>query len=121
MKNILLLTDFSENSINAIRYVLQLFKEDHCNFFVLYVESSTSYITGDLMLAGNQSIYDALLKTSKTKLEKIIIELIELFRPYLEGIDSVLDIGTGTSIPIHVFADNFPGIKYFISVLGIIF
>ena len=80
MKNILLLTDFSENSINAIRYVLQLFKEDHCNFFVLYVESSTSYITGDLMLAGNQSIYDALIKTSKTKLEKIIIDLKHEFK-----------------------------------------
>jgi ubiquinone/menaquinone biosynthesis C-methylase UbiE len=46
-------------------------------------------------------------------LENIIIELIELFRPHLKGIDSVLDIGTGTSIPIHVFADNFPGINYY--------
>lgn len=75
MKNILLLTDFSENSINAMRYALKLFKEDHCNFLVLYVESSTSYISDDLMLAGNQSIYDALLKKSNTKLEKIIIDL----------------------------------------------
>jgi 16S rRNA G527 N7-methylase RsmG len=41
-------------------------------------------------------------------LEEIVFDLIELFRPYAENINSVLDIGTGTSIPIHVFADNFP-------------
>lgn len=45
-------------------------------------------------------------------LGNIIFNLIELFRPYIEGIDSVLDIGTGTSIPIHIFAENFPKVKY---------
>jgi len=45
-------------------------------------------------------------------LEDIISDLVELFRPYLEGIDSVLDIGTGTSIPIHIFAENFPDVRY---------
>jgi ubiquinone/menaquinone biosynthesis C-methylase UbiE len=46
-------------------------------------------------------------------LEIIILELIELFRPHLERINSVLDIGTGTSIPIHVFAEIFPEISYY--------
>ena len=46
-------------------------------------------------------------------LEKIISELIELFKPYLDGVESVLDVGTGTSIPIHVFAANFPEINYY--------
>ena len=45
-------------------------------------------------------------------LEDIIFDLVELFRPYIEGIDSVLDIGTGTSIPIHIFAKNFPKVRY---------
>lgn len=45
-------------------------------------------------------------------LEQIIFDLIELFRPHLEGIDSVLDIGTGTSIPIHVFAEVFSKVRY---------
>ena len=45
-------------------------------------------------------------------LEDIIFDLIELFRPYIEGIDSVLDVGTGTSIPIHIVAENFPKIRY---------
>ena len=45
-------------------------------------------------------------------LEDIISDLIELFRPYMEGIGSVLDIGTGTSIPIHIVSENFPGVRY---------
>ena len=45
-------------------------------------------------------------------LEDIIFNLIELFRPHIEGIDSVLDIGTGTSIPIHIFAEYFPKVIY---------
>ena len=35
MKNILLPTDFSENSWNAIKYALQLFKTETCKFYLL--------------------------------------------------------------------------------------
>ena len=45
-------------------------------------------------------------------LEDIIFDLIELFRPHIEGVDSVLDIGTGTSVPIHMFAEIFPKVRY---------
>jgi SAM-dependent methyltransferase len=45
-------------------------------------------------------------------LEDIIFDLIEFFRAYIEGIDSLLDVGTGTSIPIHIFAEVFPDVKY---------
>lgn len=45
-------------------------------------------------------------------LEEIILDLVQLFKPYLKGLNSVLDIGTGTSIPIHVFAKVFPAISY---------
>ena len=52
MKHILLPTDFSENSWNAIKYALQLFKDKDCNFTLLntytpiiyqfeYIQSST--------------------------------------------------------------------------------
>jgi len=37
MTNILIPTDFSENSWNAIRYVLQFFKNCSCTFYLLYV------------------------------------------------------------------------------------
>ena len=72
MKNILLPTDFSKNSINAIHYALHLFKEDECRFFVLHVESSKGYLSDDLVMAGNQSIYDTIVKKSKQKLAKLI-------------------------------------------------
>ncbi|MGB5647819.1 universal stress protein [Muriicola sp.] len=35
MKNILLPTDFSENSWNAIRYILELYKAEACTFIIL--------------------------------------------------------------------------------------
>ena len=35
MKNILLPTDFSDNSWNAIQYAVELFKDEKCNFFIL--------------------------------------------------------------------------------------
>ena len=37
MKKILIPTDFSKNSKNAIRYSLNLFKETPCHFVLLYV------------------------------------------------------------------------------------
>ena len=45
-------------------------------------------------------------------LQDIVLELIELFGPHVESIDSVLDIGTGTSILIHVFADKFLNVRF---------
>ena len=35
MKHILLPTDFSDNSWNAITYAIQLFKDEACVFFIL--------------------------------------------------------------------------------------
>jgi nucleotide-binding universal stress UspA family protein len=37
MKNILVPTDFSENSINALKYARELYSDISCNFYVLYV------------------------------------------------------------------------------------
>ncbi len=53
-----------------------------------------------------------IIKLNKS-LEEIVFDLIELFKSYIENINSVLDIGTGTSIPIHVFADNFPSVRFY--------
>ena len=46
MKNILLPTDFSENSWNAIKYALNLFKDSKCSFYLLHV-NTLSYITAN--------------------------------------------------------------------------
>ncbi|WP_422081832.1 universal stress protein [Ulvibacterium sp.] len=43
MKRIVLPTDFSENSYNAIDYALNLFKEEECSFYLLHVFSPSIY------------------------------------------------------------------------------
>lgn len=80
MKNILLLTDFSKNSINAIRYALQLFENNSCEFFMLHVQSSSTYTTDDLIAAGNSSVYSAIVKKAKHKLSKLITRLEKEFK-----------------------------------------
>ncbi|UNY97288.1 universal stress protein [Zhouia spongiae] len=43
MKNILIPTDFSPNSWNAITYGVTLFKKEKCNFYLLHVENVRMY------------------------------------------------------------------------------
>lgn len=43
MKNILLPTDFSDNSWNAIEYALQMYKDQPCTFYILHVYSPVIY------------------------------------------------------------------------------
>jgi nucleotide-binding universal stress UspA family protein len=46
---VLLPTDFSKNSIRAINYARELFKNDHCDFYLLNVFSATSNILESLL------------------------------------------------------------------------
>src|SRR5690606_35515438 len=47
MKNILIPTDFSDNSHNAIRYALEYFENIAVNFFILHVsQKNNPYKTG---------------------------------------------------------------------------
>lgn len=75
MKHILLLTDFSNSSVNAIHYALNLFSGQSCKFYVLHVEALNAYLSDDLMAGGNASIYDTLLKKPKSKLDALITSL----------------------------------------------
>lgn len=72
MKHILLLTDFSKSSKNAMQYATQLFEQDLCTFYLLHVANALEYTTDDLMLAGNKSIYNILIKKAKHKLTKLV-------------------------------------------------
>ena len=51
MKGILLPTDFSNNSLNAIDGAMQIFANSKCTFFILNVQKATSFISDDLMTA----------------------------------------------------------------------
>ena len=116
MKNILLLTDFSINSINAIRYALQLFEDDICNFFLLNTQSPATYISDDLILAGNQSIYNSIVEKTKHKLAKLIVKLesefendkfnYEMLVDYDELTEAINQIKESKSIDLIVMGSN---------------
>lgn len=73
MKHILLPTDFSENSMNAMDYAMQLFKGETCHFYLLNVQKSSGYITDDLLTADtNGSIYNAIASDNKKQLHTLL-------------------------------------------------
>ena len=45
MKRIILPTDFSDNSINAIRYAMKLFKDEECTFYLMNTYTPAIYQT----------------------------------------------------------------------------
>ena len=96
MKNILLLTDFSRNSSNAIRYALNFFKEDTCSFILLHVKSSTSYTTDDLMSAGNKSIHHSIIEDEKKKLNSLITDIKKDFRTENFQFETIVDFDVFT-------------------------
>ena len=54
MKNILLPTDFSENSWNAISYALHLFKDEICTFHLLHTYTPIVYHVEYVMVSTSQ-------------------------------------------------------------------
>lgn len=78
MRNILLPTDFSENSWNAIQYTMELFKEEACNFYVLNSFRLPVYTTDDFMVTTtNEGLEETLFKTTNENLDKILQRIYE--------------------------------------------
>ena len=75
MKNILLPTDFSENSINAIEYASQLFKDTPCKFYLLNVFKIPYLANEELMdhnVAQLAALEEEMYDTSKLEMEKLL-------------------------------------------------
>lgn len=69
MKNILLPTDFSENSWKAVIYALSFFKNYPCNFYILHVAPAANYPVGDIgVISTLQTIDQVQLADTKKKL-----------------------------------------------------
>ena len=80
MKNILVPTDFSDNSWNAIQYALEFFKDTACNFYLLHVTSISNYAGGETpIIPTAQVIEKTLLKQAKIELQKLLIKIKELY------------------------------------------
>lgn len=79
MKHILLPTDFSNCSSNAIWYAIDLFKGTSCTFHFLSIYKATNYTSGDVMQASaGDSLHDILISESRSKLEKLISKAEEI-------------------------------------------
>lgn len=81
MKTILIPTDFSENSWNAIKYALEFFKNTECDFYLLHVSIIYNYASGESPLMPPTSVEfidKTILKQAKTQLKKLLkkIELL---------------------------------------------
>ena len=76
MKTILMPTDFSNNSINAINYAVQMLKEEPCNFILLNIQKASSFISDDFMtMSSSTTIYQTLIDTAKRSTTNLIENL----------------------------------------------
>lgn len=81
MKSILLPTDFSNNSLNAIHYAIGMFAKERCEFFFLNVQKVSSFTSDDLIaMEPSTTIYQNLIETSKKKIETIINDVRKKFK-----------------------------------------
>lgn len=73
MKKILLPTDFSDNALNAIRYAVQLYKNEKCNFILLNTYTPIIYQVEFLQASSPQlEVLEIVKETSKRKLKELI-------------------------------------------------
>ena len=76
MKNILVPTDFSEDSMNAVTYALELLKNSPCNFYLLHV-NDLSGISGTLGEVIGSNTGDVI---TKVKCNTLAVPMMASFR-----------------------------------------
>lgn len=79
MKNVLLPTDFSENSWNAIQYAIHFFNSTECHFYLLHINNLNQYIPVDESTTFGTYHYDyTYIDGTKQKLRKFIKRISQL-------------------------------------------
>jgi len=92
VKSILLPTDFSKNSINAINYAMALFKNESCEFYVINIQKASSFVSDDLMtMSSSATIYNTLIDVAKKSIKNIISNAEENFCNNRHRFYSVVD------------------------------
>ena len=92
MKSILLPTDFSKNSENAINYAMGLFQDVTCDFYLLNVQRASSFITDDMMvMASSATIYQTIVDVSKRSLTNLIKKIETKYKNDKHTFHSVVD------------------------------
>ncbi len=79
MRKILIPTDFSENAMNAVRYAVELFKYERCDFFLMHAYADEVYDHNALV---SRTIFNELKETvhnnSDRELNKILEEIHQI-------------------------------------------
>ncbi len=92
MKTILLPTDFSKNSINAIDYAVALFKDIECSFYLLNVQKASAFISDDMMVVSSSAtIYKTLIDAAKKSISNIISDIEKKHHNKKHQFHSVVD------------------------------
>ena len=92
MQTILLPTDFSNNSINAINYAVALFKDVECRFYLLNVQKASAFISDDMMVVSSSAtIYKTLIDAAKKSISNIISKIEEKHQNEKHQFYSVVD------------------------------
>lgn len=92
MKSILLPTDFSKISLNAIDYVMELFKEEECIFYVLNIQKAASFVSDDLMtMSSSTTIYQTLIDTAKKSIKNVVNTIEAYYKNDKHQFISVVD------------------------------
>ena len=76
-KKILLPTDFSENAENAIKYAIELYKNEECDFHILNVFHTSGFATDNIMVP---EVAEIAYKSVKETSEKGLKETLEKFQ-----------------------------------------
>ena len=80
MKNILLPTDFSENSWNAIKYALKLYKHEACTFYIFHTYTPIIYTIDYMLMAPAQfGLTDPIEDAAKESLRKLVQKISNTF------------------------------------------
>ena len=73
MKNILILTDFSENAWNAIEYASNFYRSQECNFYLLNVVQISTLDAPEISIQNTPTaIETAFLLPAKIKMDKLL-------------------------------------------------
>jgi len=92
MKTILLPTDFSKNSINAIDYAMKLFKDVPCHFYVLNVQKASAFISDDLMVVNSSTtIYTTIVDAAKKSINNITAKIKKQYNNDNHHFETIVD------------------------------
>ena len=86
MKQVLLLTDFSQNSWEAIEYGMEFFKNDKVNFHIFHVKDMRGFVSDDLIgNTGSTTVQETLLGEIKAELKRTLAKVQEVSKNELHS------------------------------------